>query len=400
MKGVKWFVGAVLVLVIVGSVIGTVIDITTVSDVVGKDMKEAIKKEIPNTKILNNISGLRSNCEIYIANENVLKGTTAVELYSNLAKRMKGSGFIIVLYKVDKNEKRKFLEAWLKALTRAGYKMPVIPISKASRDKKSFKIDERVFNADIVALSVKPFGIFVIENSNNPLLDLRLITHTFNEEKSMELLSTNIKNFKYIGYIGWKSKTLENVGKESVKVDYYIAKTTVGGKTYRFFLANTQHSAIGYNGYSPKKFVSVTDWNTDTWKGQVLHQWGPKNEGSNAQITFTLTAGVQGEEPVATATISYSVQGGLEIRWEDHTVPDEGYVKTLHEIPDSKSDVTYTLEPSSIGLLDPNKQGGVLPMIIDHEFKTELQKWWLWPDIKTIDISFTVALYDSNVAEL
>lgn len=166
-------------------------------------------------------------------------------------------------------------------------------------------------------------------------------------------------------------------------------------------MANTQHSAIGYNGYSPKKFVSVTDWNTDTWEGQVLHQWGPKNGGSNTQITFTLTAGVQGEEPVATATISYSVQGGLEIRWKDHTVPDKGYVKTLHEIPDSKSDVTYTLEPSSIGLLDPNKQGGgVLPMIIDHEFKTELQKWWLWPDIKTIDISFTVALYDSNVAEL
>ena len=248
---------------------------------------------------------------------------------------------------------------------------------------------------DIVALSVKPFGIFVVEHSIDPTSDLRQITRTFNEEKSMELLSTNIKNFKYIGYIGWKSKTLENVGKECVKVDYYIAKTTVSGKTYRFFLANTQHSAIGYNGYSPKKFVSVTDWNTDTWEGQVLHQWGPKSEGSNTQITFTLSAGV------ATATISYSVQGGLKISWKDQTIPDEGYVKTLHEIPDSKSDVTYTLEPSSIGLLDPNKQGGVLPMIVDHEFKTELQKkvWLWWTDTKTIDISFTVALYDSGVVE-
>ncbi len=63
--------------------------------------------------------------------------------------------------------------------------------------------------------------------------------------------------------------------------------------------------------------------------------------------------------------------------------------------------MTYTLEPSSIGLLDPNKPGGFLPMIVDHEFKTEFQKqvWW-WTDTKTIDISFTVALYDSNVAKL
>jgi len=243
--------------------------------------------------------------------------------------------------------------------------------------------------------------MFIIERTGNPVSDLKLITHTFNEEKSIESCSTNIENFNYIGYIGWKSKTTDNTGKEAVKVNYYIAKTTVGGKTYRFFLANTQHSAIGYNGYSPKEFISITDWNTDTWEGQVLHQWGPKNEGSNTQITFTLTAGVQGEEPIATATISYGVQGGLEIRWKDQTVPDDGYVKTLHDIPNSKSDVTYTVEPSSIGLLDPNKNGGVLPMIVDHEFKTEFQKQVLWwTDTKTIDISFTVALYDSNVAEL
>ena len=401
MKRVRSLISILLVLVMLGIVVGTVIAVLTASNTISKDIREAnIKKEIPNTKILNTVNDLRSNYEVYVANENVLKGTTAVELYSNLAKRMEGSGFVIVLCKVDKNEKRIFLEAWLKALTRAKYKMPIIPISKASKDKKSLKIDERVLNADIVALSVKPFGIFVVEHSNDPTSDLRLITRTFNEEKSVESLSTNIKNFKYIGYIGWKSKTLENVGKECVKVDYYIAKTTVGGKTYRFFLANTQHSAIGYNGYSPKKFVSITDWNTATWEGQVLHQWGPKNEGSNTQITFTLSAGAQGEEPVASATISYSVQGGLKISWKDQTIPDKGLVKTLHEIPDSKSDVTYTLEPSSIGLLDPNKQGGVLPMIVDHEFKTELQKWWLWPDTKTIDISFTVALYDSNVAEL
>lgn len=386
-------VAALLVLVILGSV-GT-IAVTIKRNTVDKELQETSIK-IPNVKILNAVDEIRSDHEVFVINESVLKETTAVELYNNLAKRMEDGGFAVVLYKVDKDEKRKFFEAWLKALTKSGQKMPLIPVSKVSEDKKSLKIDERVFAADIVALSARPFGMFIIEESDDPVSDLEIVTHTFNEEKSIESLSASIENFDYIGYIGWKTKAIENIGKESVKVDYYVARTSVGGKTYRFFLAKPQHSAIGYDGYSPKKFVSVTDWKTDTWKGQVLHQWGPKNEGSNTQITFTLTAG--GEDAVAAATISYSVQGGLEIRWEDQTVPDDGYVKTLHEIPDSRSDVAYTLEPSSIGLLDQNKPGGYLPMIVGHEFKTELQKWW-W-DTKTIDVSFTVALYDSNVAEL
>jgi len=402
MRGVRLLIGVLLVLVMLGSIAGTVVGMMALFNTIDKDLQKAnIEKDIPNAKILNTADDLRSDYDVYIVNENVLKRATAIELYNNLAKRIKRSGFVVVLYKVDKDEKRKFLEAWLKALTKAGYKMSVIPISKVSKDKKSLKIDERVLTADLIALSAKPFGMFIIERTSDPVSDLKLITHTFNEEKSIESCSTNTENFNYIGYIGWKSKTTDNVGKEAVKVDYYIAKTTVGGKTYRFFLADSQHSAIGYDGYSPKEFISITNWNTNTWEGQVLHQWGPKNEGSNTQITFTLTAGVQGEEPIATATISYGVQGGLEIRWKDQTVPDDGYVKTLHEIPNSKSDVTYTVEPSSIGLLDPNKNGGVLPMIVDHEFKTEFQKQVLWwTDTKTIDISFTVALYDSNVAEL
>ncbi len=260
MKRVRLLIG-VLLLVMLGSVVGTVVAMMTPCNTIDKDLQKAnIKKEIPNAKIINTADEFKSNYDVYIVNENVLKGTTAVELYNNLAKRMEGSGFVAVLYKVDKDEKRKFLEAWLKALTKAGYKMSIIPISKVSKDKKSLKIDERVLTADIVALSAKPFGIFIIEETNDPVLDLKLITHTFNEEKSIELFSTNIENFNYIGYIGWKSKTVDNVGKETVKVDYYIAKTTVGGKTYRFFLANSQHSAIGYNGYSPKKFISITDW--------------------------------------------------------------------------------------------------------------------------------------------
>jgi len=151
-----------LVLVMLGSVAGTVVGMMALFNTIDKDLQKAnIEKDIPNAKILNTADDLRSDYDVYIVNKNVLKRTRAIELYNNLAKRIKRSGFVVVLYKVDKNEKRKFLEAWLKALTKAGYKMSVIPISKVSKDKKSLKIDERVLTADLIALSAKPFGMFI-----------------------------------------------------------------------------------------------------------------------------------------------------------------------------------------------------------------------------------------------
>jgi len=346
------------------------------------------------------IPALNSNVDstVYIVNESLLRNINTKGLYDVLLNKMKKHGFQVILFKLNENEKRTFLKAWLKALGEMGYRPSVIPIEKIGKDKRSLEFDKRLLKAEIVVLSYRPNGIFIVERTSHPAEDIATIL-------KVGSASTNIKNFQYIGYIGWKTESSDDTGKECVKVDYYIAKTEVGGKTYRFFLALPQHSAVGYDGYSPKKFITVTDWNTNVWSGQVLHDWGPKNEGSNTQITYTLTAsaGLQGEEPVvvASATVSYSVQGGLVIKWIDQTSPDTGYVKTVHEIPDSKSDVTYTVEPSSIGLLDPTKSGGVLPMIVDHDFEVELQKqvWW-WTDTKTIDIDFTVALYDNSVNEI
>ncbi len=384
----KKLIGALLVLVIAASAVSLSLAV---------EQKSTIQQR---TQFPANIP---TSSSVYVINDTLMKNTNIKTLYNMLRNKIaKEHRFQIILVKLNENEKRTVLKAWFKALGEFGHKLSVIPVKRVSHDKRSIEIDDRLLKADIVALSCNPDGIFVAEKTNDPTKDIAMIIKTFDEVRAE---STNIKNFNYIGYVGWITKDQNNVGKETVKVDYYIAKTTVGGKTYRFFLALPQHSALGYDGYSPKKFTTITDWNTDIWEGQVLHDWGPKNEGSNTQVSYTLTAsaGFQGEEPVAiaSATISYSVQGGLKIKWIDQTSPDTGCVKTIHEIPDSSSGVTYTVEPSSIGLLDPNKPGGFLPMIVDHDFKVELQKpvWW-WTDTKTIDINFSVALYDNSVNKI
>ncbi len=388
MKRVKLLISALLVLIVAGIIVSLSLAV---------EQKSTIRQR---TQFPANIP---TSSSVYTINNTLIKNINTKTLYDMLRdKIVKKHGFQIILVKLNENEKRTVLKAWFKALGEFEHKLSVIPVKRVSHDKRTIEIDDRLLKADIVALSYDPDGIFIVEKTNDPAKDIATIVKTFDEVRAE---STNIKNFNYIGYIGWITKDQNNVGKETVKVDYYIAKTTVDGKIYRFFLALPQHSAIGYNGYSPKKFTTITDWNTNIWEGQVLHDWGPKNEGSNTQISYTLTAsaGFQGGEPIAiaSATISYSVQGGLKIKWVDQTSPDTGCVKTIHEIPDSSSSVTYTVEPSSIGLLDPSKPGGFLPMIVDHDFKVELQKpvWW-WTDTKTIDINFSVVLYNNSVNKI
>jgi hypothetical protein len=127
----------------------------------------------------------------------------------------------------------------------------------------------------------------------------------------------------------------------------------------------------------PKTFISETDWKTSIWAGQILGEWGPKNAGSAATISYTLSIGS------ARATIQYSI-GFTEpyapyYEWFDISDPPYGIAKAEHNVKvpwfyDTLKLINkqFTVEPSSIGFLDPNKDGGYLPMIITHTFTTYL----------------------------
>ncbi len=82
--------------------------------------------------------------------------------------------------------------------------------------------------------------------------------------------------------------------------------------------------------------------------------------------------------------------------WFDRPCPHCGIAKAEHNVKvptgydESKLNyMLFTVEPSSIGFLDPNRDGGYLPMIISHTFTTYLNtgdsatiEFWasLWPD--------------------
>ena len=137
-----------------------------------------------------------------------------------------------------------------------------------------------------------------------------------------------------------------------------------------------------YDHY-PALFITKTGWHTDEWPGQVLDKCEPKNVGTARTITYTITWQVglgPNEEP--TATISYSVSisepNGPYYEWYDISDPPYGiaatkhYLAVLESFDKSKLDgVLFTVEPSSIAYLDPNKNS-TIPVKISHMFKTIL----------------------------
>lgn len=322
-----------------------------------------------------------------------------------------------------------------------GYRglMPLMVLEPpVSSDKhRALAVKPEIFKARALGFGFNPSGFMVIE-------DLRYFDETLllalkwagfiggsdikDSGLSKVLGSTSIvsiEGFKYIGYIGWITTNFtgsvcgEVTGYMAVKVDYYANTTTIAGKTYHGFLAHIEHSAKGYKttccqfifcstiNHYPKIFISKTDWHTDIFPGQVLDDRQPKNTGSASTITYTVSwnPGFQfatGDR----AVVSYSTSTSTAITqpnypyyaWYGISDPPYGVVAVKHELQLPKdydvsqlNYVLFTVEPSSIGFLDPDKPGGILPMVVSHYFETELNTG------DKASISFTTSLWPGNV---
>ncbi len=250
--------------------------------------------------------------------------------------------------------------------------------SKSKDPHRAVPLDPRIFKAAAIAVSVVHTkwgvgtGIFVVENTTNPVRDIALLScilaDTPDTVKSKDIDGnsiTRMEGFTFLGYVGWKHSTL--LGDQWVKTEYYYAETTSGGKTYKFYLAYNMHSQRAWATTSTTgdvKFTTVTDWNTDTYPGQVLWDWGPKNIVCGGTISFSIS-GLSG----ISANISYSGSLGAVYCSSDFTDPGTGTVKTYNEnVGVNLPFVTYTVEPASIGVLDPTKPSDTEPMIVNHNF--------------------------------
>ncbi len=301
---------------------------------------------------------------VFIVNQSFMKNNNLESIYRMLCRKMRERSFRVMLYGLSPGERIEFLKVWLKALNETGCEFVALPVSLLAGGKNA-----DVLKANTIVLSSRPEGVLILQSPG----DLKFV-----ETRLAALKNGKIRGFKYIGYIGWERSGRD--GRAIAYVDYYCTTTRVGGKEYRFFLAIARSSATGCNGYSPKVFITTTDWKTRMRPGQVLQDWGPKNEGLGRQIKYTLMAAF----PV---TLSCTAPGA--IRWADQTSPDTGRVRTLQEVLGTESAACSAIQ-SSICLLDPSK--GKLPVIVSHGFRVELKKFpW---STETLDINFTVTIFN------
>ncbi len=293
-----------------------------------------------------------------------------------------GKNLMMIAFSDGNDELHDFYGAWLKLLEYSGARPHVFLVNpnSDSNDKDPYRavpLDPRMFKAAAIAVSVMntewgvATGVFIIENTTNPVKDIALASCIFVNTPDVVKDGdvdgnsiTRMEGFQFLGYIGWKHSI--TLGDQWVKTEYYYATATSGENTYRFYLAYNIHSQKPWVilGGNSVDFTTITDWNTDTYPGQVLWDWGPKNLVCGGTISFEVS-GFSG----ISASISYSGFLGVVYCSSDFTDPGAGIANTYNKnIGVNLPFITYTVEPASIGMLDPTKPFGVEPMVVNHDF--------------------------------
>ena len=209
--------------------------------------------------------------------------------------------------------------------------------------------------------------------------------------------SLTYNGFNFLETMGWyNTKATASSGQEvlalSSKIDFYETSASTPSGTYYFLLEHGTSSATGYYASNPwynyyfgtapfyyenfkaGSFVSTVNWETSTYPGQELFSWGPLNSGSNAVITYTVGASLSSTGLAASATISYGIPGGIQYSWADKTNAGTGLYQSDNSVGSSASSGTaYTVEPTSVGELNPTLSGGFPPFIITASFSATSQ---------------------------
>jgi hypothetical protein len=212
-------------------------------------------------------------------------------------------------------------------------------------------------------------------------------------------MSLTYSGLTFVGTVGWYTVHYYTylsgqrylLGWLSVKSDYYYTEQSTAQGTYYFFLDYPTVSAQGEMtwfgaNWMPINYHSLMGWETSVWPGQELFSWGPQNSGSSGTISFGLGVNSDG----TTASVSYSVSSGLPISWSDTSNPAGGNASALETIWGESYGATYTVNPSSVGELNPTLPGGFEPMIMHSYYGVDNQ-------ITTLYASWDVVLYLSAV---
>ena len=280
-----------------------------------------------------------------------------------------------------------------------------LPYEITSDSKSEAKVHDALFTAKLVAYSANPCGTFISNDISLSALSVALwcfldTPHLHRTIPAGEYYSiTRLEGFSLIGYIGWlhasAGSSINYGGDMWVKVEYYYAN---GHPKYTWWLAYVMHSAVGDTGgidSPPVWFKTMTYWMTDIYPGQVLWDWEPKNVQTSATITYSFSISIS-ENISAQFSVSYSAPASSYFEIYDKGNPGAGEVITEHYVRNAKASVRYTVEPSSICLLDPDKPGGTTPVVVKHVMETEFDNDAAGP----AEISFEALLYPTSVEKL
>lgn len=362
------------------------------------------------------VAGLFPNINTIWINGTTFSHNNQAQIQQGFAKDLANGGVTSFIFYHDLKTRSSVFKEFRLALKAKDLSLPALPVHVTNVSQKKYTVDNTLENSPSVVVSLNPMGIYFVNESTNNDNGLVWAMHTIqnnlnehiqqnkimvsNVAQSGKIVTASItyNGFNFLETMGWYNSNAKapngvTVLSLSAKIDFYSTSASTPSGTYYFLLERGTSSATGYydsypwydywilndvpfqyENFKAGSFVSTVNWETSNYAGQELFSWGPHNSGSNAVVTYTVGASLSNTGLSASASVSYGVQGGVTYSWADKTNPSTGLYQSDNSVGSTASSgTTYTVEPASVGELNPTLAGGVPPFVITASFSATTQ---------------------------
>ncbi len=220
----------------------------------------------------------------------------------------------------------------------------------------------------------------------------------------------------FTGQVGWFSANAYdiwggNVGTHQVQETFYQFSQVSGGLTYSWALTYVQHYTTSHcpswweGCWAPQKTIENIVAHSDQWPGQHLWDAQPTGQGclpNCPTISYSISTGLQGQQPTASFSDTYSFSAGETVNFNylgDGTIGSTQWTHSISNMSPNFHDTTFSMEPSTIYLLDPTKAGSQWPLITNNHFSAWYQGcgliWCLGSVYQAGDINFGMFIYNT-----
>jgi len=384
--------------------------IAATTNFVGQNVKSGLSQTV-NTNyvaIENVVSESFPNININWINDTTFSHSNQAQIQQSFEKDITNGRVTSFIFYHDLKTRSSIFNDFTLALKAKGMNLPALPAHVTNVSRKKYTIDATLENYPAVVISLNPVGIYFV--NSNGFNGLIWAMHNIQNNVNKHILKNKImvsnvaqpdsmtyNGFNFLETMGWYNSNAKapngvTVLSLSAKIDFYTTNASTPSGTYYFLLEKGTSSATGYYdsypwydyfiGFAPfyyeyfkaGSFVSTFNWETSNWAGQELFSWGPHDSGSNAVVTYTVGASLSETGLSASASISYGVPGGVIYSWADKTNPSTGLYKSDNSVGSSASSgTTYTIEPTSVGELNPTLAGGYPPFMVSASFSATTQ---------------------------